>query len=161
MSKRIKKRISDALKELVGSPAPVEMLDAYPELVEQMAEGEPAPTIGRVIALKVLRYAMDGTRPNQWAVELVFDRVEGKAIQQQAGDGREHIEERLDDISRKHLDDLAAVAATSARASQAEGSPDGRVANPLDALPSHRARHPQGDRREPPLADGDSQAGGA
>ncbi|WP_411053147.1 hypothetical protein, partial [Tritonibacter sp. SIMBA_163] len=107
----------------------------------------------------VLKFAVAPGRANQWAVELVFDRVDGKAIQQAAGDGRDVIEDRLDDISRQHLNDLAALSSVAAGSGEAEDGAHRQVANPLSSVPSHRSGHAEGDGGEPPVADGPPEEG--
>ena len=160
MAKRTaKQRLGDHLKQMIGQPAPVDMLDGWQDIINEMAEGRQAPQIAELIAMKVLKAAVDPNRPNQWAVELVFDRVDGKAIQQTAGEGRDEIEERLNDISRQHLNDLAALSTVEAGSAQAEDGSARRVANPLGSVPSHRTPNPQGSGGESSVEDDPPEAG--
>lgn len=152
--KTARQKLGDYLKSMIGQPAPVEMLDGWQDIINEMAEGKSAPLIAELIAMKVLKAAVDPSRPNQWAVELVFDRVDGKAIQQNSGEGRDVIEERLDDISRQHLNDLAALSTADAAAGpEAEDGADRPVANPLSGLSSHRAENAQNPQGKPPMED--------
>lgn len=156
-----REKLADLIRDYIGRPAPVEMLDGWDEALQRMAEGEPAPKIAELIVMKVLKAASDPARSNQWAVELVFDRVDGKAIAASSGEGRDEIEDRLDDLSRRHLDDLArlCVASSEAGAAQAEDGAAGQVANPLSAVSSHRAGNTQGASGEPEVEDGPSTEG--
>lgn len=159
MAKTAKQKLGDHLKQLIGQPAPVEMLDGWQDIINEMAEGRQAPQIAELIAMKVLKAAVDPNRPNQWAVELVFDRVDGKAIQQTAGEGRDEIEERLNDISRQHLNDLAALSTATAGAAQAQDGADRQVANPLGSVSSHRTPDAKGASGQSSVEDDPPETG--
>jgi hypothetical protein len=159
MAKTAKQKLGDYLKQMIGKPAPVDMLDGWQDIINEMAEGKQAPAIAELIAMKVLKAAVDPNRPNQWAVELVFDRVDGKAIQQASGESRDVIEERLDDISRQHLNDLAALSTATSGSAEAEAEADRPVANPLGALSSYRPPDSEGAGGEPEVEDGPPEAG--
>jgi hypothetical protein len=136
---------SDALKRILGERVSVEFLQLYPEMVDAMAEGEPAPTWNDLITRKIVAAAADPKKTNQWAIEMILERVEGRAVQgEPASDGGRAIEERLDDITQRHLNDLAAqfVESGGLASSAASGEPAAAADGPaskLMGLPGNRA----------------------
>ena len=80
------------------------MKEVAPELLEQLKAGMAVPTIADLLVQKIVRLALDKKKSNQWAVELVMDRIEGKAVKGQPmrEDGR-LIEERLGCTAEHHV----------------------------------------------------------
>jgi hypothetical protein len=102
--KRKDRKLSHWLKVKLGSPAPMEYQD-----VQSMAEGKPQKLVGEVIADNIAREAMKGER---WAIELSYDRTEGKPIQAVKEDtGERSVEERIEDVTKHHLNELASNSA--------------------------------------------------
>lgn len=141
----LKEKPSDAIKRILGERVSVEFLQLYPDMVDAMADGEPAPTWNDLITRKVVAAAADPKKVNQWAIEMIFERVEGRAVQAEpASDGGRAIEERLDDITQRHLNDLAAqfVEAGGLAARPASSKPEAATDGPaskLMGLPGHRS----------------------
>lgn len=103
--KRRDTKLSKWLKELLGRNAPEVFQD-----IQELAEGYPGKTNAEVIAEKVIEAARDG---KQWAIELVHDRTEGKPVQAVKPDeGDRTTEERIEDVTVHHLNDLARKLAT-------------------------------------------------
>lgn len=140
MSERKRKdtKVSRWLKRRLADPAPIEFQD-----IDAMAGGAPQKLVGEVIAENVTREAMKGER---WAIELTFDRSEGKPIQAVKDDASDRsVEERLEDVTRHHLNQLAlaaggeplaaAVGADSLDAGDADRERDERRADPGDDRP--------------------------
>lgn len=98
--KRRDTKLSKWLRELLGRNAPIE----FQEQAELLA-GEPGKTNAEVIAEAVLAAAREG---KQWAIELVHDRTEGKPVQAiKPDEGDRSVEERINDVTVQHLNDLA------------------------------------------------------
>jgi hypothetical protein len=98
--KRKDKKLSHWLRFELQKPAPIEFQDTA-----AMAEGEPQLLGGEIIARNVVKEAMRGER---WAIELCYDRTEGKPIQAVKDDASERgVEERLEDVTKHHLNELA------------------------------------------------------
>lgn len=140
-----KRELTKLLKKKLGDRIPVELLTdlGYKELVDEMADGVPSPTFAEVLAQKIMRLAIDPKKSNQWAAELIFDRIEGKAVQVQGQtDNGRNIRERLDDISSKHINEAIARhgKAKSDGGDKLEIESDRPVANPLMDLPQERNR---------------------
>jgi hypothetical protein len=113
---QLKIKLAETLKELLGQIASAKLLaEVDPELLKELTAGKTAPTIAELVVKKVIRLALDPKTQCQWAIELIFERVEGKAVQGSPlrEDGR-MIEDRLDDITREHLNSLAATFAKQA-----------------------------------------------
>lgn len=146
----LRAQLSERIRSLLGSPATVDMLDGWTEILENMAAGEPAPLVADMIAMKVVKLAIDPKKQNQWAIATILDRTEGKAGQGAPPDtsGR-RFKEKMDDVTTHHLNTLAGqfiknhagVAIDEAREPQEAAA--GPVANPLMDLPNNRARNPQ------------------
>jgi hypothetical protein len=109
-SNALRAKLVDTMKVMLGERATVKLLNEIdPGLIASIRAGTPVPTLAELLVDKVIKLALDPKRANQWAVELIFDRVEGKSVKGQAirEDGRQ-IEERLDEITTEHLNSLAA-----------------------------------------------------
>lgn len=99
-------QLSKELKELLGQSAPIEFQDAI--TVDLMAEGQSkGKTNARVIADRVIEQARHGDR---WAIEFIADRSEGKAAPAALNDDASRmVEESLNDVTARHLNDLAGI----------------------------------------------------
>jgi hypothetical protein len=159
-------RLNVLLKDLLGQRATVKLLkEVEPDLLREMSAGAKAPTMAELLVKKVVKLALDPEKPNQWAVELIFDRVEGKPVggAPPTDDGRQ-IEERLDDVTTQHLNAIASQFSrrTPGELAGGDGEPaaeagaDGPAAKLLD-LPQDRPARPQGDDDESPVEAGASQ----
>ncbi len=105
-----KARLTEIIKQMLGERVTIKLLEEIdPELLKELQAGKAVPTVADMLAKKVIRLALDPQKSNQWAVELIFDRLEGKAPKgtPMREDGRV-IEERLDAITTEHLNSLAA-----------------------------------------------------
>lgn len=99
--KRRDTKLSKWLRELLGRNAPIDFQDQA-----ELLAGEPGKTNAEVIAEAVVAAAREG---KQWAIELVHDRTEGKPVQAvKADEGDRSVEERINDVTVQHLNDLAA-----------------------------------------------------
>ena len=99
--KRRDTKLSKWLRELLGKNAPIEFQDQA-----ELLSGEPGKTNAEIIAEAVVAAAREG---KQWAIELVHDRTEGKPVQAiKPDDGDRSVEERINDVTVQHLNDLAA-----------------------------------------------------
>jgi hypothetical protein len=101
---------------------------------------------------------------NEWAMQFVAERTEGKPGSAQIDASADETEERLDDVTTQQLNDLAqSIAAPSLREAEpvaalrtdAADGPAGPAVAKLLALPSNRARRTQahgGQLAVPPAA---------
>ncbi len=98
--KRRDTKLSKWLRELLGRNAPIEFQDQA-----ELLAGEPGKTNAEIIAEAVVAAAREG---KQWAIELVHDRTEGKPVQAiKPDEGDRSVEERINDVTVQHLNDLA------------------------------------------------------
>lgn len=156
--KQEKVDLTAALRRLLGERASAKLLkECDPDLLAQLTAGAQAPTVGDLLVKKVLKLALDPDKSNQWAVELVYERMEGKPAPGLAikADGRK-IEERLDDITTEHLNSLAAGFARKEPpdldgGGEVEGDPAGPVARLLD-LPGNKPAGSERAAKESALA---------
>ncbi len=137
-----RKHMIDLLKDQLGRPVSVELLEeSYPEIVNAMASGQPAPQVAQVLAAKIIKLAIKGDEKNQWAIEMIYDRVVGKPKQSpvDAGGGRQFADEKLDDVTTEHLNVLAQdfAATNGGLASPPPGPPDRQMASALVDVPDH------------------------
>jgi hypothetical protein len=163
------RRLTDNLRELLGKQATKKLLqEVAPEVLAGLSAGSKLPTLAALIAKKVVQLALDPKRDNQWAVELIWDRVEGKAVQgAPVSDGGRRIHEHLDSITRDHLNALTGAIARSAKAAEAErragaetaSGPPGPPAGRVD-LPADGAEGPEVDPGESPVEEGTEGQGG-
>jgi hypothetical protein len=132
MSKKKRRDVllSKWLKTILGKSAPIDLQDTL-----AMANGDPGKTNAEIIAEHIVSEARD--KKERWAIELIADRTEGKPIQAvKQDDGDRSTEERIEDVTRAHLNDLANVALgiqpRPASAERAAESPDGDEDSPGD-----------------------------
>lgn len=158
--KKLTKRLTSIIKDMLGERASISLIkEIDPELLKELQSGKPAPLVAELLAKKVIKLALDPKKSNQWAVELIFDRLEGRAAQgaPMREDGR-NIERRLDDLSTEHLNSVAADFAKATRERAAEKTADeadGPTARLLD-LSRDRAADPEGDEAESAVEAGAS-----
>jgi hypothetical protein len=106
MSKKKRRDVllSKWLKTILGKSAPIELQDTM-----SMAHGDPGKTNAEIIAEHIISEARD--KKERWAIELIADRTEGKPIQAvKQDDGDRSTEERIEDVTRAHINDLANAA---------------------------------------------------
>jgi hypothetical protein len=157
MKKTAQQQLGEMLQEAIFQPATKDMVDEYDELRDLMAEGHRI-SCAHILVQKIIGIAC-GKKSAQWAIDFIFDRLEGKAAPGVAPDksGRD-IEAKLDKITQGHLNELAESFAkgrdepNTPEHSRAAGreEPEATEETPgstkgfLD-LPSHRPRGPEGD----------------
>lgn len=165
MAASARTRLSDALREMLGQKASVQLVkEVAPELMNQLTAGKSLPTIAELLVKKVVGMALDPKRQCQWAVELIFDRMEGKAVQGAAVREDARItEEKLDDLTAEHLNSIAAEfskdAARELAGSDAEDAAHRPAADDLD-LPDDGADGPEEAPGEPALEEIPAGPGG-
>ncbi|MCC7147127.1 MAG: hypothetical protein IT443_11835 [Phycisphaeraceae bacterium] len=159
-----RRKLSQLLADALGQKASSELLSQCPDLLKQIQAGQEIPTIAELLVAKVVQLALDPAKQNQWAVEMIFDRVEGKPVAGIAPDDQGRpIEDRLDDITGQYINELADRFVRAKRSEEAAETrdrdqrpapvaepPSGRP-SPLLDLPQNRARRPQDVPREPPV----------
>lgn len=126
MKKRRDTKLSLWLKQILGKAAPIEF-----QIINDLAEGDPGRTNAEVVAEKVVEAAREG---KQWAIELCYDRTEGKPAQSAKADVDDtRVEERINDVTKQHLTILAEKLGAPISAHTvpvAEESDDGRRDHP-------------------------------
>lgn len=161
----LKRKLTQLMKEMLGKNATAELMrEIAPEMLAELRPDDTVPTIAQLLVGKIVRLALDPKKSNQWAVEIIWDRVEGRAIQGEPprDDGRAH-EEKLRDIDRAHLNAIAAqfTADEPGRlaGAEAEDEPAGPAQKLLD-LSKNRAAGAEGAEGESPLAPAPASIGG-
>lgn len=104
----LKVKLTEHIKSLLGQRATGELLkEVDPALLAEMQADAEMPTLAALVAKKVIRLALDPQKSHQWAVELIMDRTEGRAVQgaPPKEDGR-IIQEKLDNLTREHINSL-------------------------------------------------------
>ena len=152
-TRRINRKLSEVLIEEMKKRAPFDLVEKYPGLVEAMANGEKAFTLGEVIVHKLLVLAAD-TKSNKWAVEMVFDRLEGKPVAgEQKSDKGRRIEERLDAITVEHLNEIlpSSVGPDTAPKESPEPEPEEEAEEAVEAEAAAEPEDPN-DVTENPLS---------
>ena len=103
-----KRQMSENLKAMLGQKSPPLQKFMDRDMVAEIASGDPGPDFAQLIAKKVVELAAHRAKENRWAVELIFDRLEGKAAQTVINDdSSRQINERLDTYTIQHLNDMA------------------------------------------------------
>jgi hypothetical protein len=121
---QLKQLLSKHLTAMVGDKiAPEELMEVDPEVYQTCLATGDWPGIGELLVRKILRLALSSEKANQWAVELVFDRLEGRAgTAAPPVDTGRVIEDRLDGVTTDHLNSLAKIAGAEADEELAEGA---------------------------------------
>ncbi len=134
VTKKQKRGLSETLKDMLGKPAPVELVDQISaDLRDRIAEGGPIPSYEELIVARCLQIAL-GPKPCQWAMELVWDRVEGKPFKNENVDkSRNQWEKKMDDVTAAQLNNIAATVASMSK----QSSPQ-QASNPLAGLGKKR-----------------------
>lgn len=136
-TKQDKAKVSNALSAVLGSSVSREVIDQWPEVLDQMAEGDRITNLD-VLVHKLMKLALDPSKANQWAIDMIVSYTEGKPTQAEKPDPhRRRIAERLNDITVSNINNLAQQA-IKRKPDPAEGAA-GPAAKLLD-LP-HRGRH--------------------
>ena len=133
-AKRVR-QISELLGDLLDKPCDVDDLEGYDEVLTEIGAGTPAPKVAELLAKKIVSLALDSKKTNQWAIEMLLDRTEGKSVQgkPKTDDGRQ-IEEKLSDISIKHLNQIAGTTEAARPAGPAKQEAKGTKARPVSRL---------------------------
>ena len=105
---RVRRKTSEVFLDELRRKAPASVVMKYEALETKMAEGEAGFTAAEVLAHKVMSRAIDPDTNNKWAIEMILDRTEGKPVsaEKKSDEGR-HIEERLDNITKGYLNEMA------------------------------------------------------
>ena len=153
-----KAQLAETLKRVLGQRATVELLkQCDPKMLADMSVGKQFPTVAELLVNKVVRLALDPNKSHQWAVELIFDRVEGKPVRGEMVRSEDRgIEDKLDAVTTEHLNRLAAQFAEDAKAELvgSDKTPDGpdRPAKNILDLPGNRPGGAKGVSAKPSLA---------
>ena len=158
MARKKKKelRISDHIRAILEEQATVELLEQVaPELLASTAKKD-FPTLSRLLADKIVIAAIDKKKSNEWAVQMVVERLEGKAVQgEKINDTDDAVEEQLTRAGTEHINHIAAqlnITADSDEPGAAEGVPDRlSAAKDLD-LPADGDHRAEGDDGKPDVA---------
>lgn len=158
MAKSDRQMLSGILKKMLGERASSELLkQCDPELAKQLTPGMELPTVADLVAKKIIKLALDPEKAYQWAVEILFDRMEGKAAQGVPikADSRV-LENKLNDITTQHLNSIAVEFAKESAGQLADqrevtDESDGPAAKLLD-LSNDGAGDPEEPPREPVMA---------
>lgn len=160
----LRRKLTHLMKEMLGKNATAELMkEVAPEMLEQLRPNDTLPTIADLLVGKIVKLALDPKKSNQWAVEIIYDRVEGRAIQGEPPreDGRVH-EERLRDIGRTQLNAIAAQFTQDEPGrlggAEAKDEPAGPARKLLD-LSKNRAARAEGAEGEHPLAPASAAVG--
>lgn len=136
--KNLKQEITSRLRAVLGENATRQLLEEFaPDLLEQLKKGDSVPKIADLLARKIIRFGIDPKKPNQWAVELICDRLEGKAAQgEPVKDTGRILEGQLDAITVQHLNALAAEQTRSRREAEpaVKDETPGHVPSPMEML---------------------------
>ena len=158
-----KTRLSEHIRHLLsGYATPEIMREVAPELLSKLKPGMSMPLLSELLAQKVISLALDKDRPNQWAIEMVFDRSEGKSVQgiPLREDGRV-TEGKLDEYTIHHLNAISAGFAAGIEGDQevSQTPADGALGSTpgkLD-LSSNRVGCSEGDNDKPEVAESPSR----
>ena len=160
MAKEKKENLRHALvarlKNVLGEKATAKLVEACrPDQLEKLKPGQDLPTVAELLVDKIVRFALDKDKANQWAVDLVFGYIEGRPVQglPKRDDGR-HLEDHLNDITRQHLNSLAATIDGNGPAVPTASATEDPTPGPttrLLVLPGHRIGSPKEDPAKSPL----------
>lgn len=153
-------QLSEAIRRLLGQKPDEEfMAETDESTISSIRDGQDV-RVYDLIAKKICMWAADPKKANQWAVEMVMDRMEGKPGRgaPPKEDGRE-LDDKLDEITVEKLNQIAASESTeesgNARSSR-EGSNTSeradRPASRLLDLPAHKPDSPEETGRKSTLA---------
>lgn len=167
VQKKLRQKLSDLIRQMLGERASIKLLKEIDEdLVKELAAGKTVPTIAELLTQKIIKHALDPKEKNQWAIELILDRVEGKPGLGVAARPEDRvIEEQLDAITTEHLNAIASKYAKR-KASDELAGPTGiedTAAGPAARLLDLSKDGPAGAQEvegEPELAAGVAEAGG-
>jgi hypothetical protein len=106
-----KVNLSSVLRRLLGERATIELIEECdPEFLKAAKAGMAMPTLAEMLVKKLVRLALDPKKPNQWAFELIYDRLEGKAVQgAPPSDSGRKVNDQLDAVTTEHLNSLASA----------------------------------------------------
>ena len=115
-----------------------------------------------LIARKVMEKAIQ--TGEQWAVQFVAERAEGKAVAaEKIIEEDRSTEEKLTDVTLQHLNALAKTITSGQQQAAADNGHPQQADPPARAdlpVPQNGNHHPQGAAGKPPLAAGTQAAGG-
>ena len=114
MAKTRSQKVSDVIKGLLKEKADDKLLQKVcPEIAGDYAGLNP-PTIAELLGQKIIVMALDHAKPNEWAVNMVLDRAEGKAVQgDKPNAADEIIEDKLTRASTQHINHISAAVISS------------------------------------------------
>lgn len=134
MAKPLKVAVTESLRRMLGQPATLELMkhvDPADTYLLQLKPGDKAPQVVELLAAKAVRIALDPKKANLEAIAMIVDRIDGKAVPglQKKQDGRK-ISEKLDAVTTKHLNSIAAQVAQRQPGPEPEPEPDGTEVGP-------------------------------
>ena len=152
MAKRRKEsesQLNARLEAMLGQFATRKLIEESNFSLEELEPNAPAPKIADLIVHEVVKLALKG---KEWAIQLVYDRVEGKAPQGQPvkEDGR-ILEDRLDAVAKSHLNSFS-EAVIQHQESEPENEPYRPPPAPSVDLPEDGAGDSEGTESQPVVA---------
>lgn len=146
-TKSLKHELAARLKAALGAIATKKLVEEVaPELLDKLKPGDDMPAVAELLVDKIVKLAIERDKANQWAVELVWNYIEGRPVPGTAKrEDSRLIDERLDQTTAAHLNGIAAAVSRrkdSRGVDAAEGA-DGPAARLLD-MPGNRPRGPEG-----------------
>lgn len=159
-----KVKLTELLRDMLGERATKELLEVVdPDFLKELKKGKSIPTVADLLVKKIVRYALDPSKAYQWAVEMIWNYNEGKPAMGSpvTDDGRE-FDEQMDDLTREHLNSMAAQFSKSAaeqlltEAAEPSGKDDGGgPANRLLSIKNGRSVDADSDTDAPDGEHGD------
>ncbi len=114
MAKKLTKSkaaLRDLLKNLMDAPVTPAMLDAIDEngvIKRKMKEKHQVPTVAELVVEKIVRLALDPVKAYQWAIELIWERMEGKpSLGIPVSDDGRVLDHKLDGLTTEQLNRIA------------------------------------------------------
>lgn len=104
-----RRRVGVLLRQYLGQSAPAELIaECAPELARRIQAGRRAPAVADLLVNKLVRFALDPKKANEWACKLILEYNEGRAPVGllDTDDGRD-LERSLQAIDAEHLNAIA------------------------------------------------------
>lgn len=142
-------KLNERLSAYLGQQATRKLIEEIdPKLLDQMKAGDSLPKIADLIVHEVVKMALRG---KEWAIQLVYDRMEGKTpVGNQARDDGRGLEDKLDGITTAHLNAYSESIIKERRSPdpEAEKEADRRSAADGMDMPADPAGDTQDNKRE-------------
>jgi hypothetical protein len=137
----VEQKLADLLRRELSKRA--EVSDLPKEMHAELAEGCAFPSKAEALVSKVVRLACDPQSVHEFAIELIFDRLEGRPpVSQPDSLDPLAVEERLSETTQQHLNDIAQGLLRHHPVGQ-PAAPAGPASRLLD-LPAHGPAGAQG-----------------